>query len=157
MRKVRGLKEVREVSDPANRKGGTADFAPAAAEGLRYERALALHAASLGLRVKHGQWFKFRDSKGVGYCQPDVLCLPTTNDRIIILEAKLTQKVEGEIKLQKLYVPIVRAVYNLPVFPILCFKNILEKRDRMLKALDEVLALPRREAEKVYSLHWSAL
>jgi hypothetical protein len=157
MRKVRGLKEVVEVAEPGNRRGGTRDFAPAAGEGLRFEKALALHAASKGLRVKHGQWFKFRDSKGVSYCQTDVLAMPIEADRILLLEAKLTQKAEGEIKLERLYVPVVRALYKVPIFPILVFKNIIAAQDRMLKSLDEALALPRREAEKVYHLHWSAL
>lgn len=156
MRKVRGLKEVREVAPPANRKGGTA-FSPSAAEGLRYERQLALHAASLGWRVVHGQWIKFRDSKGIGHCQPDVLCLPPDRNRVVLLEAKLTQNSEGEVKLEKLYVPVVRALYKLPVFPVLCFKNILAERDLMLAQLAEAAALPSRLAGKVHFLHWSAL
>ena len=157
MRKVRGLKEVAECEPPGNRRGGTKDFAPSAAEGLRYERAVAAHMASLGFKVKHGQWIKFRDSRGVSYCQPDVLLLPEEKSRILLLEAKLTQNAEGEVKLEKLYVPLVRALYRLPVFPILIFKNILAERGRQLRCVRDALFLSGKEEGKVYHLHWSAL
>lgn len=157
MRRVRGLKSVEEVSPPANRQGGTRDFHPAAAEGIRYEQRVARYCAELGLRVKHGQWFKYRDAKGVAYCQTDVLGLPAEPTRLLVLEAKLTQKAEGELKLDKLYVPLMKAMYRIPVYPILIFKNLLWRPERLLTSLEEALTLPSRERGKVYHLHWSAL
>lgn len=157
MRSVRGLKEVTQCPPPLNRKGGTAGFAPSAADGLRYERAVALYAASLGLRVSHGQWLKYRDASGVHYAQVDVLALPQEPDRLLVLEAKLTQKEAGEVKLKKVYVPLARALYQVPVFPILIFKNILTEASRQLTSLEDALRLPLREQGKVYHLHWSAL
>lgn len=158
MRRVRGLKSVEEVAPPRNRQGGTKEFAPSAGDGLRYEKQVAMYAASLGLRIKHGQWFRYRDQKGVAYCQTDVLALPVEQaNRLIVAEVKLTQKAEGELKLDKLYVPLMKAMYKIPVFPVLVFRNKLWHAERQVARLQDLLDLPVRESGKVYHLHWSAL
>lgn len=153
MRKIRGLEQVKEVPPPGNRRGGTSSFAPSAGAGLAYEKKLAIAATKLG-SVKHGQWFEYRDKKGKAYCQTDVLLLPPAKDRLILFECKLTQKAEGEVKLSRLYVPLVRSLYQLPVFPILAFQNILWQPESLIDRIEHVLEIPLREKEKVMHLHW---
>lgn len=153
MRKVYGLQTVEEVPPPGNRRGGTRDFAPSAGSGLHYEEQLYKAVAPLA-PTKHGQWLKFRDRQArPGYAQPDLLTLVEAS-RVIIWEAKLTQKAEGEVKLKKLYIPLIRELYKVPVFAVLVFKNILWKHHYTLSSLEEALSLPSRDKEKVFHLHW---
>lgn len=152
MRKVRGLTEAGEIPPPSNRFGGTKDL-PSASEGLHYEQKVANRARDFG-KVKHGQWFKFKDAKGTAYAQTDVLLLPEKADKIYLLESKLTQKAEGELKLTHLYVPLCRHIYKVPIFPILIFKNILWQPDRLLSSFEDIFSLGRAEEGKVCHLHW---
>lgn len=152
MRKVRGLVEVQEIVPPSNRRGGDKSL-PSAAAGFAYENKVAEEARKHG-KVKHGQWFKFRDSRGTAFAQTDVLLLPEGASRLYLIESKLTQKAEGELKLEKLYVPLCREVYRVPIFPILIFKNILWNPERLLTSIEEMLGLSSKDQEKVFHLHW---
>lgn len=156
MRRVRGLISVEECPQPANRRGGTASYAPSAGDGLRYERDFVWAVREKGLPTRHGQWLKFRDGRGTAYCQLDGLTLVSdkVSHRIIIWECKLTQKAEGEVKLRHLYLPLARQLYKVPVFPILVFQNILWEPKREVKSIEEVITLPLRDAGKIHHLHW---
>ena len=159
-RRVRHLQEVAEALAPGNRRGGGGfPLRGATAEGLRYESRVAALARSLGLRVKHGQWFRFRDAGGVGYCQPDVLALSSAegHHRLLVIEAKLTQTREGEAQLSRLYVPLMARLYQVPIIPILIFRNILWEAERQLGALEDALRLPVRSGSAPWHLHWSDL
>jgi len=157
VRRIRSLEFASEIEPPGNRKGGTKDFAPSAGAGLKYEADLAAHVRELGLSVKHGQWFKFRDKKGTNYCQTDILALGEKADRLILIEAKLTQTIEGELKLNHLYVPLMRKVYGIPVFPVLAYRNALEPVEHQVKDLREMFSMPRRKEGIIHHYHWSAL
>lgn len=155
MRRVRGLREVAEALPPENRKAGGAALGASAVEGLRYEEKVASLARASGFKVKHGQWFKYRDRTGTAYCQTDVLAARA--GLLLVLEAKLTQKIEGELKLDRLYVPLMKALYKVPVVPILIFQNILWEPKHRLDALADAVKLRPRDRERVWHLHWSAL
>lgn len=152
MRKVRGLAEVQEIPPPTNRRGGDKSL-PSAAAGFVYERKVAEEARKYG-KVKHGQWLKFRDIRGTAYAQTDVLLLPSGASRLYLIESKLTQKAEGELKLEKLYVPLCRKLYRVPIFPILIFKNILWNPEKLLTSFEEMFSLSTRDQEKVLHFHW---
>lgn len=76
----------------------------AKAMGLRFERQVA--AAIPG--AIHGQWFKFEDTNGVGFAQPDLL-LGLGHRTVAILECKYSWVAEGHTQMELLYAPIVWA------------------------------------------------
>lgn len=79
-----------------------------------YEERLASYLqAKFGKgRVLHGQWFKFKDDKGEGVCQPDVVILPDgQRGPLVIVECKLSHKPRAEGKLRNLYAPVVQCLY----------------------------------------------
>lgn len=156
IRKVRGLVSVEMIPPPGNRRGGTNDFAPSSAAGLRYERHFGMYLGAKNIPYSHGQWLKFSDLKGTNYAQPDYIS--ELEDRVYIWENKLTQKAEGELKLEKLYVPLVRALFpDKAVFPVMVFRNILWQPDRLFDSIDAVLLLRKRDSEKISHLHWIGL
>lgn len=87
----------------------------AKAAGLRYERELAKALP----QAKHGQWWEFRDARGRGFCQTDLL-LPLGTGTLV-LEAKYTWTPEGHSQLERLYLPVVRkAGHSWAVGVVVC-------------------------------------
>ena len=68
--------------------------------------------------VLHGQWYNYKDRRGVGYCQSDIVILPHgDNKEIIIMECKLKSRKIAQIQLRYLYRPIIQHLY--PDSPII--------------------------------------
>lgn len=91
----------------------------AKAQGLRYERALA---KALPTAV-HGQWFEFKDRRGAGWCQPDLLLAVAGG--LLVLEAKYTWILEGHLQIEKLYRPVVAKASGKRVFGLVVCKVLV--------------------------------
>jgi len=81
--------------------------------GLIYERRVATYLQALHPRLYHyGPWFEYEDVQGRGWCQPDILFLPYSKKKpLVIYEIKLTYKPIAEHKLYNVYKPIVEYLY----------------------------------------------
>ena len=79
--------------------------------GLAYERLVASRTGGL-----HGQWFKYRDINGSGYCQTDVIL--QLDGAAYVLEVKLANVKEALKQLLGLYIPVVRRALGKPAFGI---------------------------------------
>lgn len=118
----------------------------AKAQGLRYERIVA---AALP-QARHGQWFKYCDRNGLGFCQPDFL-LPY-NGLMLILECKLTDVPEAEGQLRQLYYPVVGHLSKLPVAGIVICKSVTANSKNIVGTLREAADLAMTGI--VPTLHW---
>ena len=117
-RVVVGLKWVREVEGrpkaiPVGRPRGVKAFGP------RYEKAIEAELPTWD----RGRWFEFEDANGHGWCQPDFVKIE--RGRVIVLELKHTWTEDGQIELNKLYLPVLRTLYGLPTFGIVVAKRLV--------------------------------
>jgi hypothetical protein len=85
--------------------------------GLRYEKLVAKRTEGL-----HGQWWKFRDLNGEGYCQTDIVL--TLDGRAYVLEVKLTDVDEAYDQLRGLYLPVVSMALAKPTFGIVVVRHL---------------------------------
>lgn len=144
-RRIVGLEWAHECDRPRcipkSRPRGTKGL------GLRYERLVgkALHGMP-GLRL--GQWFKFCDANGGGWCQPDVLIIHPAV--VFVLECKLTDVPLADMQLSGLYVPILSHVYKRPVHSIVVTKHLTRTSD-LGRVCDSLASAIGRPAPV---LHW---
>lgn len=95
----------------------------AKAKGVSYEKALG-RALPMARR---GQWWAFRDARGAGVCQTDILL--ERDAWALVLEAKYTWTIEGHEQLERLYLPVVeKALGKRVVGLVVCKKLIPEAR-----------------------------
>jgi len=84
-------------------------------EGQLYEERLgALLEALCGKdrEVLMGQWIKYQDKRGVGWCQPDILLMPKKRKRTIyIIEVKRTATGHAITQLAQHYLPVIRKMF----------------------------------------------
>jgi hypothetical protein len=124
-RVVAGLKWVREVEGrpkgiPIGRPRGVKAF------GIRYEKAIEAEIPTFA----RGRWFEFEDVNGRGWCQPDFV--KVERNRVIVLELKHTWTEDGQIELNKLYLPVLRALYGLPTLGIVVVKRLVPYMGRVI-------------------------
>lgn len=98
--------------------------------GFRYQRKVKKYIEQYLSKwpCLYEQWFGFEDLNGQGRCQTDFLFV--LDDRVVILEAKLSQTERAEWQLEKLYRPVCERVYDLPTFCVQCCK-ILRKQPKV--------------------------
>lgn len=99
---------------------------PAAKLGIRYEnrvgKELRRHVIPNRFTdLEHNPWFTFYDVYGVGNCCPDFLLW--VNDRVIVVEVKLTWVEVALAKLDELYCPVISAALHCPVLPLVICRN----------------------------------
>jgi hypothetical protein len=89
--------------------------------------------------IFHNQWIRFEDSNGEGYAQPDSYLV--LKSRVICFECKLTETLSGYAQLEKLYKPLLAAIYSRPIVLILTCKNLsrLDLRRSEVASLREAL------------------
>lgn len=96
-----------------------------AADGIRFQNKVHRLLAPLEpqYELHQSQWIRFRDAEGWGWCQVDSLGVNCR--RIIVVESKLSLRRHdtGVRQLSKLYAPILRYIYNLPVLTVLAFHH----------------------------------
>lgn len=114
-------------------------------KGLQYERAVG---RALGADWLHGQWFKFCDEGGIGYCQPDFI--KVTAFEVIVLECKLTDVMEAKAQLLGLYLPVMRHLFGRPARGIVVARNLTPESTNVVGTLLDALA----EREHMPTLHW---
>lgn len=155
-RKVRGLRKVEALDGPPCFAAKQRKPAGVLGLGVAYEaKVVGLAKSALpALPVVHGQWFRYWDCrKALGYAQADVLV--GLSDRVVILEAKLSQCEEGDIQLSKLYGPIVEMWAGVPTIKVQVFKNAkFAPEGLLLRSIEEVVNIPLRLASRTHALHW---
>lgn len=111
------------------------------AKGMTYQRRVGRKLSPLGkaegLGLVKDQWIYFIDRNGHGYAQPDLYFLGET--RLLLLECKLTQSDSAEDQCRKLYEPLLRQIYGLPIVSCQVFKNIRYRTQTMVENWDELL------------------
>ena len=107
--------------------------------GLSYERNVVKALRGSGLSVLHNPAFTFKDRLGVGYCVLDAL-VADYRGRTLIFECKLTYKAEAVVKLNRLYIPIVKSALGLSsVTAIVVAKNLTPDSPAPFFTLESVL------------------
>lgn len=110
------------------------------AQGLAYEKKVGRWVRRQWPWLTSGQWFEFRDANGKGCCQVDhYLVLP---DRVLALECKLTQTEIAESQIQRLYAPVLQAVYEKPVVGVQVCKHLACNDPRLITELNKAMASP---------------
>ena len=109
--------ELSEASACAGPKGLRGARTAAQKFGLRYEKLVAKRTEGL-----HGQWWKFTDINGSGYCQTDVVL--TLDGKAYVLEVKLTNVEEAYDQLRALYVPVVSLALRKPAVGIIVVRHL---------------------------------
>lgn len=105
--------------------------------GVRYELEVAKALAER--QIQHGRWFEYRDSGGLGYCQPDIL-LPWKG-RVVILECKYTWTPLARRQLDLLYRPVIEKITSRDTLGVVVCKRLLPevRLDGICHSLDEAL------------------
>lgn len=124
MDKLTGLRSARYVDKPPFdlRKSRTT----AQAKGIAYERKVAKAVklmASEGTQVLHGPWVEYVAKGGrARYAQPDlVLEFP---DRIVLVEVKLTHRLDINSKIKRFYRRLLRMIYpEKEVYCVQVYRN----------------------------------
>lgn len=157
MSKTRFISDI-QSAEPCDRPACIPKSRPRGrkAAGLKYERDLAcgLRLAITGyFPLWHGQWFKFVDKNGPGYCQPDILL--QTSLGIVILESKYTWTEAGHLQIERLYAPVIEKAYpGVQSFGIVVCKVLT--RDVKLEWICRDLnsAIVRAASGRKTVLHW---
>lgn len=136
MRKVLGLQSAGLAENPWGKpprpKG-------AKALGLRFERAVG----KVLPQALHGQWLRFVDNNGPGYCCPDFLVAQGAT--LWVLECKLTDWDEAEAQLEGLYRPVLGLLWSGPIRCITVARNLSPhtRRDAVVGTWEAALQMPR--------------
>ena len=109
-RKIEGLQWVKPGKPKAGQRArpGSAKLA-----GLEWEREVEeviFQETRPGSTFIKGLWLHFRDSNGLGYCQPDFIF--TRNHSVIVVECKLSWHSYSLRQVQGLYLPLVGHLYQ---------------------------------------------
>lgn len=117
---------------------------------MAYQRHLARELRRRLGEVHESQWIRFIDQHGRGYAQPDIYVVGPRN--VLCFEAKLTQRDEALVQLGKLYRPLLRHIYGLPVVGVVVCKRLVYRPGRwQISGPEEVL--DHRE-EAIFTWHW---
>jgi hypothetical protein len=135
VRRIRGLRWARRLDSrpkavPNGRPRGIK------ALGVRYERAFAQVAHEL----EHGSWFEFEDMQGHGFAQTDFMTKAPDGKSMVILETKSTWVLEGHIKIEEFYGPIVEEAMRTRVLgSLVVCKNLTKETRGWVSAISEDL------------------
>ena len=99
--------------------------------------------------LKRGQWYGFHDYNGYGYCQTDLEL--HLDGYIILLEVKLTQTACAVSQLTELYLPVLKALYQVPVIPVQVCRAMREKPENLLRDIEDLI---KRPAMLVWTWHY---
>lgn len=121
--------------------------------GINYEKNFgkALSGVFPHDRMMAGQWFHFSDANGFGYCQTDWLVICPLE--VLIFECKLTDTEKGRSQINRLYRPVVEAVFKLPVRGIVVTRH-LTKETELALVCDQMKMARAFNPGVVPTLHW---
>jgi len=120
--------------------------------GLIYENRIANYLQAIyGKDVIHGQWYAFEDRRGLGWCQPDIIILPSRNRKyILVIECKLKATKKAWVQLNYLYRPIMERLYpQVDIRLVQVVKNL--NKDLELQMLDNVDDMFSQEKQFEYA------
>lgn len=119
--------------------------------GHKFERQVGERLKLQGYSPLLGQWFRFRDANGTGFCQPDIML--DLGSCIAVLECKLTDTDGARTQLELLYRPVVSMAFERPVRLITVTRHLTRetKVDGIVTSLKAALAIP---AGCIPTLHW---
>lgn len=131
---IRGLQSVALAQNPWG-KTPRAGSGPKG-RGIRFERSIA----KMLPQALHGQWFRFVDNAGPGYCQPDLLF--AKGDCLFVVECKLTDCSEAWDQLQLLYRPVLRSLWDGEICPIVVARYLspITPRERVVTTWDAAMS-----------------
>lgn len=144
VRRIRGLKWAELRQEAPFRK--SRPRRAALKRGNAYERVVG---RELKRQISDGrldgelflkQWILFADQSGIGWAQPDAYIL--MGNRILLLEAKLTQTDSATPQLLSLYLPLLRQIYNLPILCVQVCHNLRYIPKKIVESPQEVLKNP---------------
>lgn len=95
--------------------------------------------------------FEFYDRGGRGFCYPDILVL--AEDRILILECKLTQTDVAELQIFQLYAPVVSLMWSLPIIGVAVYRNCVRQLKNPTLNIWGLIDRPLAEVDPFYSYH----
>lgn len=99
-------------------------------------------------QVLHGPWIEYEDSRGKGWCQPDAIILPPSEDKpLVIIECKLTAKGAAEEKLKNIYCPVIERIFQIPAERI----KLVQVCKNLNKTFNGILL---EEVEQIYNGGW---
>jgi len=119
------------------------------AAGVRFERDVEAHLSAFG--ASRGVWFEYHDAQGHGFAQVDFLW--RQRDYIIVGEAKLTWCTLAYMQLRKLYFPLLRTLFGLPVGGLVVCKNVTRETPRESVTSEVALALRAAQSGFIPVLH----
>lgn len=99
--------------------------------------------------IKSGQWYDFEDYNGYGCCETDHEL--HFDEFIILLEAKLTQSDAAVGQMCKLYLPVMKLVWQKPVIPVQVCKNLRYHPEALLGDIETLITKPEM---KVWTWHY---
>ncbi len=117
--------------------------------GLRYEAQFAKWLPE----ARHGQWFQFKDSSEIRYCQTDFLL--ARSGKLVVLECKYTWTEAGHEQIEQLYGPVLKAASGREAIGVVVCKRLRDGFHAGVKIvhdLDEAIHLNERGYRSV--LHW---
>jgi len=114
--------------------------------GERYERAVAKRTQGA-----YGLWFCFEDSRGIGFCQTDVVL--TLDGEAIVIECKLTDVAEARSQLA-LYVPVVSLALKRPARGVVISRHLTRESDLERICASLGVALKHASADYFPTVHW---
>lgn len=120
--------------------------------GMKYERdfAKAIQARYPTTAI-YGQWFRFTDCNGPGFCQTDILV--KLKSECILFECKLTDTEKGRSQLSRLYRPVVGKCWGLPTRGIVVTRH-LSKETKLELVTDQLAMAMAFDREAIPTLHW---
>ena len=83
----------------------------------------------------------FEDANGIGCCQTDHEL--HFEDYIILLECKLTQSPLAVPQMTKLYIPVMKEIYDKPIIPVQVCKNLKTNPPNLLADIEVLIEHPR--------------
>jgi hypothetical protein len=105
--------------------------------------------------VYEEQWFRFSDTYGTHWCQPDGLV--EFHDRVLVVEAKrsLRGQDSGMRQLRSLYRPVVELALKKPTVLCLAFHHWTahEPEFEEIDSIEDLISLPLGQCDKVKGLH----
>lgn len=100
--------------------------------------------------IHEAQWIRFIDANGRGYAQPDHYWVGPRS--VVVFEAKLTQRDEALRQIGRLYRPLLRHIYGLPVVGVVVCKRLVYRPGSwQVLGPEEVLGVVK---EEIFTWHW---
>jgi len=115
--------------------------------GIAFESAVARKTGGI-----HGQWFRFVDANGVGFCQTDVILV--LSGEAVVLECKLTEVGEARKQLGMLYIPVVQKALGIPTKGVVVARHLTRETDRARVVSNLGLAMRAASASYFPTVHW---